>query len=335
MSSIANRKALSRRSSRGARKRSQKAAQKVRRGEARPGKARRRGVQDPTRVAGHAGLVGTAEQMAAVYVFVDDWLKANPALARWRRSNNGRPAFTDAEAITLGLMQCVLGVATLKAAYRLVARDHAGAFPRLPTYQQWLARLHALSAVVGALIQAATLRHQMRGRFYLMDSKPIPVCKPVRHGRARLLREEGANFGKTKAGWFFGFKLHAITHRSGAILAVVLTPANWADRDVALALAWSVQGGVALGDHGYDGRELHGLLWDQARMLMVTPKVAGALGRRRDLISSLREQVETTFSALWNRFVDRVYSRSWEGLWSTIKLKVLHFDLCKVGILPA
>ena len=31
--------------------------------------------------------------------------------------------------------------------------------------------------------------------------KPIPLCKPIRHGRVRLLRDEGAYFGKSTTGW--------------------------------------------------------------------------------------------------------------------------------------
>src|SRR5207248_55415 len=80
-------------------------------------------------------------------------------------------------------------------------------------------------------------------RTYLLDSKPIPVCKPIRHGRVRLLREEGAYFGKTSVGWFFGFKLHLLVHTGWAILAAVLTPGNRADQDAALSLAQSVAGG--------------------------------------------------------------------------------------------
>ena len=47
----------------------------------------------------------------------------------------------------------------------------------------------------------------------------------------------------------------------------------------------------------------------------------------------LRERVETTFSQLWGRFVDRVFSRSWAGLWTTIKLKLLHYNLTHAGML--
>jgi len=52
-------------------------------------------------------------------------------------------------------------------------------------------------------------------------------------------------------------------------------------------------------------------------------------------VSSLRERVETSFSSLWQRFIDRNLSRSWQGLWSTLKLKMLHFNLCRAGFLPA
>jgi len=38
---------------------------------------------------------------------------------------------------------------------------------------------------------------------------------------------------------------------------------------------------------------------------------------------------------LWARFVDRILSRSWHGLWNTIKLKMLHYNLCRAGLLSA
>lgn len=280
-------------------------------------------------------MASIVEQMTAVYVFVDDYLKAHPAQAQWRRSHHHDPAFTDAEVITIALLQGCLGVATLKQAYRFAAADHRAAFPHLPSYAQWLARLQALSGLIGQLAQVAGERAALGERFYFLDSKPIPVCKVIRHGRARLLREEGAYFGKNSCGWFFGFKLHALVHKTGAILAAILTPGNWADATVALTLALSVSGGLALADLGYRGEELAQSLWEEAGLLLLTPAAAGENRAQRALISSVRERVETTFSALWNRFVDRVFSRSWEGLWGTVKLKLLHHNLCLAGLIPA
>ena len=272
------------------------------------------------------------DQMTTLFVFVDDFLKANTAQAAWRRSPNSQPAFTDAEVLTIGLMQSCLGVATLKQAYLLIAHNFGGAFPKLPCYGQWLSRLHALSKIVGMLIEQALL--PLPSQLYLLDSKPSPVCKPIRNGRVRLLREEGAYFGKNKAGWYFGFKLHLLAHQNGAILAAILTPANWDDRDAAVALALCVDGGVTLADRGYIGPETFAELVQEAEMLLITPADA-AKDTRRALISSLRERVETCFSGLWRRFVDRVYSRSFAGLWNAVKLKMLHYNLCHNGFLPA
>ena len=266
------------------------------------------------------------EQMTETYVFVDDFLKAHPGWAQWRRSPNREPAFTDAEVITMALMQSCLGVASLKQTYRLIAVNFAAAFPELTSYQQWLARLHRLSPLIGRLFERA--RELDEYRFYLIDSKPIPVCKTIRHGRVRLLRDEGAYFGKSSAGWFFGFKLHLLRHHSGCIVDALLTPGNFDDRPPALELAQAVDGGVVLGDLGYGGQQLSYLLLEQADLLLITRR---NVPEKQELHSSLRQRIETLFSQLWHQFIDRVLSRSWHGLWNTIKLKLLSFNLRLCG----
>jgi Transposase DDE domain len=75
-----------------------------------------------------------------------------------------------------------------------------------------------------------------------MESKPIPLCLPIRHGRVRVLCDEGADFGKTRTGWFFGFNLHRLPHGQGWGLNVLLTPGNWDDRPATLALVQGVEG---------------------------------------------------------------------------------------------
>jgi len=268
--------------------------------------------------------------MTEIYVVVDDFLKAQPEVANWRRSPNAQPALTDAEVITIGLMQGCLGVATLKQTYLLIAMNHRSAFPKLCSYKQWIARLHRLSPIIGRLLGAA--RAPSPWSLYVMDSKPIPVCLPIRHGRVRLLRDEGAYFGKTAKGWFFGFKLHALMTVDGQLMNAFLTPANWDDRQVALALGWAVHGGVVLADLGYVGQEIAHLLADEADLLLITPADAG---EHRALVSTVRERIETLFSQLWNRFIDRVFSRSWLGLWNTLMLKMLNYALIHAGLLTS
>jgi len=275
-------------------------------------------------------LITIIDQMTEIYCFVSDYFKANPKLAHWRCSPNEVPLFTDAEVISIALMQSCFGVATLKKTFSLVERNYKSAFPKLCSYKQWIARLHALSEITGHLIEAARLSNGFDFKLSVFDSKPIPVCQSIRHGRVRLLREEGAYFGKSSKGWFFGFKLHAAINIKGHFIGGLLTSGNINDREAANSLALMADGGVALAEFGYRGKQIaEELAEESSTLLITTADVAG----HRALISSLRERVETFFSELWSMFVDRVYSRSWQGLWSTIKLKLVSYNLRHARIL--
>lgn len=272
------------------------------------------------------------DQMTQIYCFVDDYLKAHAQLAQWRHSPNHQPAFSDAEVITIALMQSCFGVATLKKTYLLVASNHKSAFPTLCSYKQWIARLHALSEITGHLVEAARNTDGFEAKLTVYDSKPMPVCRPIRQGRVRLLREQGAYFGKSSKGWFFGFKLHASININRHFIGGFLTAGNINDREAALGLGLMADGGVALADYGYRGKRIAEELADESETLLITTADAGC---HKALISSLREGVETFFSQLWSMFIDQVYSRSWCGLWNTIKLKLLSYNLRHSRILSS
>ena len=61
--------------------------------------------------------------MFSCYVFIDDDLQAHPDVADWRRSNNDEPDFTDAEVLTIALMQGYFRTDTLKRTYRLISQN--------------------------------------------------------------------------------------------------------------------------------------------------------------------------------------------------------------------
>ncbi|MCI0420808.1 MAG: transposase, partial [Acidobacteria bacterium] len=125
-----------------------------------------------------------------------------------------------------------------------------------------------------------------------------------------------------------GFKLHLLRHIDGRILNVILTPGNWDDREVALALGVNVDEGVILADLGYRGDAAQDLLLEEARMLLITKADAWD---KRALLSTLRQGIETTFGQLWRLFVDRLHARSWRGLWNAILLKLIYFQWSQAG----
>jgi hypothetical protein len=209
-------------------------------------------------------------RLVECYVFIDDYLQAHPDLATWRRSNNDDPNFTDAEVITIALMQGYFQTDTLKRTYQLVSQNAPEAFPERPDYKQWVRRLNKLTDLIGRLARAAALRMAATNlkRLYVVDSFPIPLCEPIRHGRVRLLSEDGAYFGRSAKGWFFGFQIHALIHQpTGVVLTAMLLPGNWDDRRAVRALALSTGGGVLLGDQGYSGEETFDWLYDEAQTL--------------------------------------------------------------------
>lgn len=275
-------------------------------------------------------MTSIVDQLTALYVFVDDFLLTHPDLAHWRHSPHNRPLFADSEVLTVALLQGCLGVASLKQTYRLVEAYHRDAFPHLCSYPQWIARLQALSAPISALLAATAQIPCDCPHFYLVDAKPMPVCHPLRHRRVRLLREDGAWFGKTSKGWFFGFKLHLLRHIGGRMVNAVLTPGNWDDRAPVLALLEGVDGGVTLGDLGYRGKQRAQEWAEEADMLVLTRADAPD---KKFLLSQVRQAIETSLSQLWYRFLDRIFSRSWRGLWNTVQLKLIHYNLRHAGVL--
>ncbi len=118
------------------------------------------------------------DQMTQIYAFVDDYLKAHPAQAAWRRSNNNAPAFTDAEVITLGLLQGAFGCATHKKTYQLVAANWRSAFPHLGYWD-------GLPVQKGAGLSAYPNRSaSLTSNLGEPEKKivPIPVLRGVRPG---------------------------------------------------------------------------------------------------------------------------------------------------------
>ena len=269
------------------------------------------------------------------YLFVDDCLQSHPKVAGWRRSNNDDPDFTDAEVIVIALMQGYFRTDTLKRTYELVVANAKTAFPDRAGYKQWIRRLQRLPDQVGRLVRAAALRGLAGDgrKLYAADSLPIPLCDPARHGRARLLGEDGAKFGVNASGdWFYGFKIHALIHQpTQIVITAMLLPGNRSDQVAARALARSTSGGVLLADEGYRGADLFDWLYEEAQVLRVMPSDDPYEGH--SAVSRARQQAESSFSGLWRRFSNRVYARSWHGLWTSLLLKVLHFNLREADII--
>ena len=65
-------------------------------------------------------MLSIKDHLTILYYFVDTYFQQHPHQAHWRRSNHRQPALTDAEVITVALMQGYFQTPTLKRTYELV-----------------------------------------------------------------------------------------------------------------------------------------------------------------------------------------------------------------------
>lgn len=132
----------------------------------------------------------------ALYVRTDDLLKDNPHRIPWRPKVGIAPVISDAEMVTLSVMQVLLGY-TIEAGLRF-AREHLlHLFPYLPQQSGYNKRLRRLAATLNWLIGALARDTSVwTNDVWVVDSTPVEcslagdsqTLRPGRLGRVRLLR---------------------------------------------------------------------------------------------------------------------------------------------------
>jgi len=90
----------------------------------------------------------------ALYVRTDDLLKEFPERAPWRPAIGITPGLSDAELLTLAVMQALLGFVSESAGCGTPASPCAGCSPCLPGQSGYNKRLRKLAATMAWLIRA-------------------------------------------------------------------------------------------------------------------------------------------------------------------------------------
>src|SRR5450759_5148825 len=157
----------------------------------------------------------------ALYVRTDDLLKITPERAPWRPAVGIAPKISDAEVVTLAVMQALLGF-TSEARWLRFATDHLRhLFPYLPHqpgYNKRLRRLaETISWLIGALARDATV---WTDDVWVIDSTPVECAR----SREAVRRSD-------LAGWAeYGYCASHSRHFWGLQAAPAVLPARASDR---------------------------------------------------------------------------------------------------------
>ena len=198
----------------------------------------------------------------ALYVTVDDFLADNPQHRPWRPNVGLMPRLTDAELVTLMVMQALLGF-TSEARWLRYARTHLdGMFGDLPTQSGYNKRVRAaaeMTRVVCAHLVGSCSRST--DDVWVVDSTPVE-CGRSRETAQRSDLAGWAEYGycASHSRYFWGLRLHLLCTLSGLPVAFALTGAKADERQTLLgmfdadpALLSTHPGQMLIGDKNYYG----------------------------------------------------------------------------------
>ena len=198
----------------------------------------------------------------ALYVRTDDLLKESPQLAPWRPEAGIGPQLSDAELVTLAMMQALLGYTSEAQWMRYAHAPLRHLFPYLPRQPGYNKRLRRAAALIRQCIRVlAASTTAWTDDVWVVDSTPVE-CGRSRDTARRSDLAGWAEYGyrASHSRWFWGLRLHLVCTLHGLPVAFALTGAKADEREVLLAmftiepgLVASRPGQILIGDKNYYG----------------------------------------------------------------------------------
>jgi Transposase DDE domain len=253
-------------------------------------------------------MLPTEDLFVYVYVLVDDAI-ADGEIAIPTRPGPV-PACSDAELLTIALVQHLLERRSEAGFLHEVGRDWAHLFPHLPHQSQANRRIRWLWAAF------EQLRAALAGGVPVDDCAQVDTTAlPVKHP-SRVRGPDGwvgpnelvARFGRdaAHAEWFYGFRLAIKTDLGSRLVrAWSIVPAAVNERDVATDLLdTGPPPRDLLVDKGFDGRPFAAAQAARGTAVLVPPTKARRAhmpSALRQVIACWRNRVEITFGELTDR----------------------------------
>jgi len=205
----------------------------------------------------------------ALYVRVDDVLKSEPQRVPSRPRVGFAPQLSDAELVTLSVMQALLGF-TSEARWLRYANAHLRRqFPYLLKQPGYNKRLRRLGATIGWLVGVlARDTSWWNDDVWVVDSTPIE-CGRSRETARRSELAGWAEYGScaSHSRYFWGLRLHLLCTVHGLPVGFALTGAKADERQTLLAildedrdLTRARDGQTIIGDRHYFGRDFESAL---------------------------------------------------------------------------
>ena len=240
----------------------------------------------------------------AIYVRTDDLLKGSPDRVPWRPPVGLVPRITDAEVVTLAVMQALLGFTSEARWLRYATAHLGGLFPYLPRQPGYNKRLRRLARTLNWLIAVLARETSVwTDDVWVVDSTPIECAR----SRDTVRRSDLAGWAQygycaSHSRYFWGLRLHLIATLQGLPIAFAITGAKADERQVVLdllgdepALAATRPGQILLADKNYYGRDLEPAVASAGIELLRRPRQGEPDRPGARFFKPLRQTVESIF----------------------------------------
>ena len=268
----------------------------------------------------------------ALYVTTDDLLRAHPERVPPRPKIGIAPRTSDAEMLTLAVMQALLGFTNETQWLRYARKNLLAMFPTLPLQSGYNKRLRKLAATMAWLVGELGRQTSIADDgVWVVDSTPVECAR----SRETVKRSDLAGWAEygycaSHSRFFWGLRLHLVCTLHGLPVGWALTGAKADEREVLEAILAATPGlarpgrQVVIADKAYYGRLFEAGL-DQAGIDLLRKSRKGEKPRAgQEFFRPLRQIIESVNATFKTQLgIERHRGKTIDGVCTRIAQRIL------------
>lgn len=268
----------------------------------------------------------------ALYVTTDDLLRAHPERVPARPRVGIKPRTSDAEMLTLAVMQALLGFTNETQWLRYARKNLLDMFPTLPLQSGYNKRLRKLAAtmtwLVGELGRQTSIATD---EVWVVDSTPVECAR----SRETVKRSDLAGWAEygycaSHSRFFWGLRLHLVCTLHGLPVGWALTGAKADEREVFEAILAATPHltrpgrQVVIADKAYYGRAFEARIEEAGVDLLRKARKGEQPRAGQEFFKPLRQVIESVNATVKTQLdIERHRGKTISGVCTRIAQRVL------------